>query len=249
MDVYPPHNSQWYCKIWDGSLFLSWHVVVGKKDVYDGNVIWKMAETITRVHVAGIQTIKAFWKGMLGENYWTWNWPYKKDRTWTSREVWVQWTLHAEGMVKGKELMSRYSQNKTGEITVPMTYVSNGKWISKGVWINMISLDSLEKMFTLKDDEVSVVWDSQHLGHKPCKKSRFLWTLESSTVMIHYNKVFLFFFSLERTHTLSILSEVQGNQSQYCDIDSPPLVNGKLESHDSWWAGKWGSFVLFLCKL
>lgn len=117
-------------------------------------------ETITRIHVAGIQNIKAFWKGMLGENYWTWNWSYKKDRTWTSREVWVSWTLHAEGMVKGKELMNRYSQNKTGEITVPASYVSDGKWLSKGVWINMITLDSLEKTFTLKDYEGSAVWDS-----------------------------------------------------------------------------------------
>lgn len=46
------------------------------------------------------------------------------------------------------------------------------------------------------------------------------WLWGCSTEMIHCDKIFLFFLSLERTPTFLIVFWVQGNQYQHCDTDS-----------------------------
>lgn len=70
-----------------------------------------------------------------------------------------------------------------------------------------------------------------------------------STEMIHCDKIFFFFFSLERTLTFLIAFWVQGNQYQYCDTDSPTCkwevkktqISGGWEGE-----GRWGSFSFSL---
>lgn len=108
-------------------------------------------------------------------------------------------------------------------------------WTSREIWVqgtccakwkwrafNVISLDSVEQISALENQRISAISAHNILiisSLRNHKLTRFLWTLGCSIMKILCYKVS--FFSLEIVSTLSILPEVQGNQCQHCDMDSP----------------------------
>lgn len=76
---------------------------------------------------------KGIWGRDAGWKLLNLNMPWQKGQNLDQQKNLGTKTCHRKGMVKVKGLMSRYSQNKTGTINVPVSCVSDGKWLNKGV--------------------------------------------------------------------------------------------------------------------